>query len=170
VLQPEPSFRPVRRRDGYLALEDMGLIGDGTTSALVGLDGSIPWLCLPRFDSEPLFCGLLDDARGGSFTVAPEEVMRPASQQPLQIVLSPLTDSNRRPPPYHGEFVFSGGFEGAGFPPCLPWMYAPSGSYRRLPQDGLGGPEEPGTCPQDLSPNRSLAGLVGAVERRVAAP
>jgi GH15 family glucan-1,4-alpha-glucosidase len=65
----------VRRRDGYLALEDMGLIGDGTTSALVGLDGSIPWLCLPRFDSEPLFCGLLDHARGGCFTVAPEEVI-----------------------------------------------------------------------------------------------
>ena len=65
----------MHRRDGYLALEDMGLIGDGTTSALVGLDGSIPWLCLPRFDSEPLFCGLLDHARGGSFTVAPEEVI-----------------------------------------------------------------------------------------------
>src|SRR5215468_7364185 len=75
MFDAEPPFRPVRRRDGYLALEDMGLIGDGTTSALVGLDGSIPWLCLPRFDSEPLFCGLLDDARGGSFTVAPEEVI-----------------------------------------------------------------------------------------------
>jgi GH15 family glucan-1,4-alpha-glucosidase len=65
----------VHRRDGYLALEDMGLIGDGTTSALVGLDGTIPWLCLPRFDSEPLFCGLLDAAGGGSFTVAPDEVI-----------------------------------------------------------------------------------------------
>src|SRR5215813_830498 len=75
VLDADPSFRPVRLRDGYLALEDMGLIGDGTTSALVGLDGSIPWLCLPRFDSQPLFCGLLDDARGGCFTVAPEEVI-----------------------------------------------------------------------------------------------
>jgi GH15 family glucan-1,4-alpha-glucosidase len=65
----------VRRRDGYLALEDMGLIGDGTTAALVGLDGSIPWLCLPRFDSEPLFCGLLDAGRGGAFTIAPDEVI-----------------------------------------------------------------------------------------------
>src|SRR5690242_5929822 len=52
----------------------MGLIGDGTTSALVGLDGGIHWLCLPRFDSEPLFCGLLDHAKGGTFTVAPDEV------------------------------------------------------------------------------------------------
>jgi alpha,alpha-trehalase len=75
VLQADPSFRRVHRRDGYLALEDMGLIGDGTTSALVGLDGSIPWLCLPRFDSEPLFCSLLDAARGGSFTIAPDEVI-----------------------------------------------------------------------------------------------
>jgi len=75
VLQADPSFRPVRRRDGYLALEDLGLIGDGTTAALVGLDGSIPWLCLPRFDSEPLFCGLLDDAKGGKFTVAPDELI-----------------------------------------------------------------------------------------------
>jgi alpha,alpha-trehalase len=75
VFSADPSFRPVRRRDGYLGLEDMGLIGDGTTSALVGLDGSVPWLCLPRFDSEPLFCSLLDDARGGSFTVAPDEVV-----------------------------------------------------------------------------------------------
>jgi len=75
VIDADPSFRPVRRRDGYLALEDLGLIGDGTTSALVGLDGSVLWLCLPRFDSEPLFCGLLDGARGGCFTVAPDEVV-----------------------------------------------------------------------------------------------
>jgi GH15 family glucan-1,4-alpha-glucosidase len=75
MLDPDPAFRPVRRRDGYLALEDMALIGDGTTAALVGLDGTIPWLCLPRFDSEPLFCGLLDAARGGGFTVAPDEIV-----------------------------------------------------------------------------------------------
>ncbi|MFD9125358.1 glycoside hydrolase family 15 protein [Kitasatospora sp. NPDC059571] len=70
---PDPPFRPVRRRDGYLPLEDLGLIGDGTTAALVGLDGSIPWMCLPRFDAEPLFCGLLDHRRGGHFTLAPED-------------------------------------------------------------------------------------------------
>ena len=72
MIEAEPAFRPLRRRDGYLALEDLGLIGDGMTAALVGLDGSIPWLCLPRFDSEPLFAGLLDHTRGGHFTVAPE--------------------------------------------------------------------------------------------------
>jgi alpha,alpha-trehalase len=75
MFDPEPSFRPVRWRDGYLPLEDLGLIGDGATVALVGLDGSIPWLCLPRFDSEPLFCGLLDQAAGGQSQVAPEELV-----------------------------------------------------------------------------------------------
>ncbi|MFF9162561.1 glycoside hydrolase family 15 protein [Streptomyces longwoodensis] len=72
---PDPPFRPVRRLKGYLPLEDLGLIGDGTTAALVGLDGSIPWMCLPRFDSDPLFCGLLDHARGGHFTLAPQDLV-----------------------------------------------------------------------------------------------
>ncbi|HKE98782.1 MAG TPA: glycoside hydrolase family 15 protein [Actinomycetes bacterium] len=72
MLDPEPSFRPLRWRDGYLPLEDLGLIGDGATVALVGLDGAIPWLCVPRFDSEPLFCGLLDRTGGGQFRVTPE--------------------------------------------------------------------------------------------------
>ncbi|MGI5489536.1 glycoside hydrolase family 15 protein [Microtetraspora malaysiensis] len=75
MIDSDPPFRPVRRSDGYLPLEDLGLIGDGATAALVGLDGSIPWLCLPRFDAEPLFCGLLDHARGGHFTVTPEELV-----------------------------------------------------------------------------------------------
>ena len=72
---PDPPFRPVRRREGYLPLEDLGLVGDGATAALVGLDGSIPWMCLPRFDAEPLFCSLLDRVRGGHFTLAPEDLV-----------------------------------------------------------------------------------------------
>ncbi|MFH7340358.1 glycoside hydrolase family 15 protein [Streptomyces sp. KHY 26] len=75
MYDPDPPFRPIRRRDGHLPLEDLGLIGDGTTAALVGLDGSVPWMCVPRFDSDALFCGLLDPTRGGHFTVAPEDVV-----------------------------------------------------------------------------------------------
>ena len=70
-----PAFTSTRRTDGYLPIEDHGLIGDGTTAALVGCDGAISWLCVPRFDSLPLFCGILDAARGGAFTVAPEELI-----------------------------------------------------------------------------------------------
>ena len=57
---------------GYTPLADLGLIGDGATAALLGLDGSIRWMCVPSFDSEPLFCSLLDDARGGEFSVTPD--------------------------------------------------------------------------------------------------
>jgi hypothetical protein len=69
------SFAPLCPIDGYLPLEDYGLIGDGTTAALVGRDGAIRWLCVPRFDASPLFCGVLDAARGGAFTVAPEDLV-----------------------------------------------------------------------------------------------
>ncbi len=50
---------PLRRVDGYLPIEDHGLVGDGTTAALVGRDGTVSWLCVPRFDGRPLFCGIL---------------------------------------------------------------------------------------------------------------
>ena len=53
MLDTDPAFRPVRRRDGYLPLEDLSLIGDGSTCALVGLDGAIQWMCVPCFDPEP---------------------------------------------------------------------------------------------------------------------
>ncbi len=40
----------------------------------MGLDGSVPWLCLPRFDSEPLLCGLLDREHGGHFALTVEDL------------------------------------------------------------------------------------------------
>ena len=72
MLDLDPAFRPLEFRGGYPPLTDLGLIGDGATGALVGLDGSVRWMCVPDFDSEPLFCALLDQARGGAFSVAPE--------------------------------------------------------------------------------------------------
>ncbi|MET4581671.1 GH15 family glucan-1,4-alpha-glucosidase [Conyzicola nivalis] len=54
-----------------LHVEDYALIGDCHTGALVGLDGSIDWLCLPRFDSASTFGALLGDEDHGRWLVAP---------------------------------------------------------------------------------------------------
>ena len=54
-----------------LPIEDYALIGDCHASALVGRDGSIDWLCLPRFDSGACFAALLGDPRHGRWLIAP---------------------------------------------------------------------------------------------------
>ena len=55
----------------YPAIEDHGLIGDLQTAALVSTDGTVDWMCLPRFDSPSVFASLLDSRGGGRFTLAP---------------------------------------------------------------------------------------------------
>ena len=52
-------------------IEDYALIGDGETAALVRRDGSIDWLCWPRFDSDACFASLLGDETNGSWQIAP---------------------------------------------------------------------------------------------------
>ncbi|HEY5412164.1 MAG TPA: glycoside hydrolase family 15 protein [Caulobacteraceae bacterium] len=69
----EPDTRHRRQRAVLMAsrIEDYAVIGNGETMALVGLDGSIDWLCLPRFDSPACFAALVGDAENGRWLIAP---------------------------------------------------------------------------------------------------
>jgi GH15 family glucan-1,4-alpha-glucosidase len=55
----------------YQPIENYGVIGNLRTAALVGMDGSVDWLCLPNFDSPSVFAAILDDGKGGRFRIAP---------------------------------------------------------------------------------------------------
>ena len=55
----------------YQPIENYGIIGDLHTVALVGMDGSIDFMCFPSFDSPSVFARILDDEKGGYFRIAP---------------------------------------------------------------------------------------------------
>ncbi len=61
----QPSFIP------YLSINNHGTVGDRRTAALVAADGTVDWLCLPDYDSPPVFGALLDAARGSYWRLGP---------------------------------------------------------------------------------------------------
>lgn len=67
----------------YQPIENYGIIGDLDTVALVGMDGSIDFMCFPHFDSPSIFAAILDHRRGGRFQIAP--VLGGARQKQLYV-------------------------------------------------------------------------------------
>ena len=64
-----------------MRIEDYALIGDLQTSALVGRDGSVDWLCLPRFDSASCFTALLGEEKHGRWLISPAGEVRSVSRR-----------------------------------------------------------------------------------------
>jgi GH15 family glucan-1,4-alpha-glucosidase len=64
-----------------LPIEDYAVIGDTHTVALVGRDGSIDWMCIPRFDSPACFAALLGDTDNGRWLIAPVSPTKPATRR-----------------------------------------------------------------------------------------
>lgn len=67
----------------YQPIENYGVIGDLHTVALVGMDGSIDFMCFPEFDSPTVFAALLDREKGGRFQLAP--VLEGARQKQMYL-------------------------------------------------------------------------------------
>jgi GH15 family glucan-1,4-alpha-glucosidase len=70
-----PLGHPAGLRDvnGYVPIADYAFLSDCRSAALVASDGSVDWLCWPRFDSGAVFAAVLDAERGGRFRVGPAE-------------------------------------------------------------------------------------------------
>src|SRR5215208_1351479 len=68
-------------------IEDYALIGDCESAALVSRDGSIDWLCLPRFDSDACFAALLGTPQNGRWQVAPAAPVRSVRRRYLDDTL-----------------------------------------------------------------------------------
>src|SRR5438477_3294268 len=68
-------------------IEDYALIGDTHSAALVGRNGSVDWLCLPRFDSGACFAALLGDESNGRWLLAPTDAGAQAKRRYVEDTL-----------------------------------------------------------------------------------
>ena len=170
-----------------LPIEDYALIGDTQTAALVGKNGSIDWLCLPRFDSDACFAALLGDEQHGRWRLAPKAPVRAVRRRyrPGTLILETEIDTadgtvrlvdfmpirkrdpdlvrivegvtGRVPITFELDIRF-------GYGRDLPWIRRTDGGWV-----AIGGPDAlylqaPGVCSRELSTLRAEL-AVGAGER-----
>jgi GH15 family glucan-1,4-alpha-glucosidase len=139
---------PAANAPGYRPISDYAVIGDGRSAALISRDGSIDWLCWPRFDSPSVFAALLDSERGGYFRIHPtgdfeverrycpltcvlETIFRTAKGRCIlrdSMTISDPTDQRRRLLPDHELLREIEGIDGEVE---LEIIYAPRPGYAR---------------------------------------
>src|SRR5438270_3737354 len=73
-----PHDSPLNKPSAFPPIADYAFLSDCHTCALIAPDGSVEWMCLPRFDSPSLFGSLLD-RRGGAFRLGPYGLVVPES-------------------------------------------------------------------------------------------
>jgi GH15 family glucan-1,4-alpha-glucosidase len=122
----------------FRPIEEYALIGDLHSAALISRDGSIDWLCLPRFDSEACFAALLGDERSGHWQIAPDSEITRVRRRYLPDTLVLETEFSTASgtvrlrdcmPPRHGDPVLVRVIEGVRGRVSLRMSLAPRFEY-----------------------------------------
>lgn len=102
----------------YQPIQNYGIIGNMRTAALVGLNGSIDWLCVPHFDSPSVFAAILDDEKGGRFDIT-------AVDRDISLKQFYWPDTNVLVTRFHGPNGVAEiqDFMPVGLPAESPWQY-----------------------------------------------